>query len=201
MIWHIHKGAHVSRQAEVADSCTIYQGVAVWPYAEICKDVTVGARTKIGRGAYIGYRVKIGTECEIGRRALVPEGVELEDRVRIGPCAILRNEKDLRTVSSGGLNVPDIKTGGRLILVRKGATIGPSAVINQGVTIGRYALVTAGSVLMGDAPDHALMMGNPAEMVGRVCRAGHPLVRQDRHTWYCDTCDEKVRIRSTEDEG
>ena len=83
----------------------------------------------------------------------------------------------------------------------EGATIGPGAIINQGLTIGRHALITAGSVVTKDVPDYALMTGNPAQMIGRVCPASHRMTRQGRRSWYCDVCDETFKVGKRREDG
>jgi UDP-2-acetamido-3-amino-2,3-dideoxy-glucuronate N-acetyltransferase len=44
-----------------------------------------------------------------------------------------------------------------------------------GIEIGENALVGAGSVVVGDVPAYALIMGNPARQVGWVSRQGNRL--------------------------
>ena len=57
-------------------------------------------------------------------------------------------------------------------LVKRGASIGANATIVCGVTIGEYALVGAGSVVTRDVPAYTLVYGNPARIMGGVCRCG-----------------------------
>ena len=47
-----------------------------------------------------------------------------------------------------------------------GAIIGAHAVLVGGVTVGRNALVGANSVVLSDVPDDAVVIGNPAKLVG-----------------------------------
>ena len=54
-----------------------------------------------------------------------------------------------------------------------GAFVGVKAIINPGVTIGRISVVAAGSVVVRDVPDYAIVGGNPVEIIGDV----------RNHTW------------------
>jgi UDP-2-acetamido-3-amino-2,3-dideoxy-glucuronate N-acetyltransferase len=63
----------------------------------------------------------------------------------------------------------------RPTLVKKGATIGANATIVCGYTIGSYAFVGAGALLNRGAPNHALMVGNPARQIGWMCECGNRL--------------------------
>ena len=53
------------------------------------------------------------------------------------------------------------------------------------MTIGRWALVGAGSVVIKDVPDFALVVGSPARRVGWVGTAGHPLTKDSEGMWVC----------------
>ena len=68
-------------------------------------------------------------------------------------------------------------------LVRQGATLGANCTIVCGHTVGRYAFVAAGAVVTGDVPDHALVMGVPAESRSVGCApagSGFPIRRAAR---------------------
>lgn len=51
--------------------------------------------------------------------------------------------------------------------IKSKAVIGSGAIIMPGVTIGENAIVYPGSVVVEDVPDHALVSGNPAQIISR----------------------------------
>ena len=52
--------------------------------------------------------------------------------------------------------------------IKKGASIGSNATILCGVTIGSGSMVGAGSVVVEDVPDNAVVAGNPAKIIRRM---------------------------------
>jgi acetyltransferase-like isoleucine patch superfamily enzyme len=50
--------------------------------------------------------------------------------------------------------------------VRRRASIGSNATILPGLTIGEGAMIGAGAVVTRDVPDHAIVVGVPARIVG-----------------------------------
>ena len=53
-------------------------------------------------------------------------------------------------------------------LVKRHASIGSNATILPGTTIGEGAQVGAGAVVTKDVPDHAIVAGVPARVIGRA---------------------------------
>ena len=53
--------------------------------------------------------------------------------------------------------------------MKYGAAVGSRSVVLPGITIGRWALIGAGSVVTKDVPDHGLVVGNPAKLIGWAC--------------------------------
>ena len=80
--------------------------------------------------------------------------------------------------------------GLRPTLVKRGGTLGANCTILCGITIGRYALIRAGAVVTKDVPDHALLVGNPARIVGWMCVCGVKL-RMNGNKSACPTCNKQ----------
>ncbi len=113
-------------------------------------------------------RSPIGNRCKIQNNVSVYKGVTLEDEVFCGPSMVFTNVFNPRAAIR---RMDEL----RPTVVRKGATLGANCTIVCGITIGRHAFIGAGAVVLRDVPDHALMVGNPARLVGWMCVCGTKL--------------------------
>ena len=77
-------------------------------------------------------------------------------------------------VTAGEL--PGAHPDGRAEIDHEGAALGANSTIVCGTTVGEWAMVAAGSVVTKDVPDHALVRGNPARVVGYVFADGDTAV-------------------------
>jgi UDP-2-acetamido-3-amino-2,3-dideoxy-glucuronate N-acetyltransferase len=84
----------------------------------------------------------------------------VEDDVFIGPNATFTNDIFPRS--------KHYPSAFGKILVRTGASIGANATILPGVTIGARAMVGAGAVVTRSVPSGAVVVGNPAKIIGYV---------------------------------
>ncbi|HEX5839490.1 MAG TPA: WxcM-like domain-containing protein, partial [Anaerolineales bacterium] len=88
------------------------------------------------------------------------DGVTLEDDVFIGPNATFTNDSFPRSKQYPEKFARTV--------IRKGASIGANATILPGLTIGQYSMIGAGTVVTKDVPPFAIVVGNPARIVGYV---------------------------------
>ena len=165
----IHTTAEVSTDADVDPSASI------WQFAHVREGARVGREVVIGRGAYVGPGVLIGDRCKIQNHALVYEPAVVSEGVFIGPAVVFTNDRSPRAVNPDGSqkSAADWEPVG--VTVLGGASIGARAVCVAPVTIGRWALVAAGSVVVKDVPDFAMVAGVPARRIGWVGPAGEAL--------------------------
>ncbi len=166
----------IHSSANVADSARIGEGTKIWVNVQIREQVEIGYDCIISKDVYIDHAVKIGHRCKIQNSVSIYNGVTIEDDVFVGPNVAFTNDKVPRAFNTKWEVTPT--------LVQKGASIGANATVVCGVVIGYYAMVAAGSVVTKTVPSHALVMGNPARIVGYVCRCGY---RLGKHS-FCDKC-------------
>ena len=126
----------------------------------------IGNETQIGPFVEIQADSEIGDRCKISSHSFICTGVTIEDEVFIGHGVMFTNDLFPRaTGDEGQLQSQDdwelTKT-----VVRRRASIGSNATIVAGVTIGTEALVGAGAVVTKNVPDYAIVVGNPARIVG-----------------------------------
>jgi len=153
----------------------------------------LGAGCIVGRGAYVGIGVRMGNNCKLQNYALVYEPAVLGDGVFVGPAVVFTNDHYPRSIAPDGT----LKRGDDWehvgVTVRDGASIGARSVCVAPVTIGAWALVAAGSVVIRDVPDYALVAGNPARRIRWVGRAGVPLEDAGDGLWRCPQTGETYR--------
>ena len=165
----------IANDAHVAGSSSIGVDAQVWNLVQIREGARIGVGCVIGRGAYIGVGVAVGDRCKIQNHALVYDPAVIGDGVFIGPGAILTNDRLPRAITPSGelKRADDWDPVG--VTVETGASIGAGAVCVAPIRIGAWAMVAAGSVVVRDVPDHALVAGNPARQIGWVGRDGRRL--------------------------
>lgn len=154
----IHESAHVSPEAEIGE------GTQVWINVQIREKAVIGKSCILSKDVYIDHGVLVGSHVKIQNGVSVYSGVTLEDGVFVGPNAAFTNDYYPRAQSEDWEISPT--------RIGQGASLGANCTVVCGHTVGPYAMVGAGSVVTQDIPAYALAVGNPARVIGRVCRCG-----------------------------
>lgn len=144
----------------LCESLQVGEGTRIWAFAHVLQ----GAR--IGRDCNICDHVFIEGDVTLGDRVTVKCGVQLwngtviEDDVFLGPNATFTNDRFPRS-KRHLVEFPRM-------MVRQGASIGANATILPGLEVGGRAMVGAGAVVTHNVPPNAIVIGNPARIVGYV---------------------------------
>jgi acetyltransferase-like isoleucine patch superfamily enzyme len=111
-----------------------------------------GARLEIGRGTRLARDVHVLCTTEV----VIEDEVSTSDYVAI-----------LDSWGSGPREQPPTlpTPGAGPVRIGRGAYLGCGSVIGPGVHVGEGAYVGEGAVVLADVPAHALVRGNPAELV------------------------------------
>jgi len=114
----------------------------------------IGDRVAVGTATVIEGNTRIGNDVSIQSMVYIPTNTRIEDRVFIGPNAVLTNDRYPPTGLSG-LSGPHVKAG---------AAIGANATLLPGICVGTGSLVAAGAIVTRDVPDNTLAIGSPARI-------------------------------------
>lgn len=186
-------GENAHSTADVAASARVSSSARIWHYAQVRENASIGENCIVGRGAYIGTGVVVGDNCKIQNYALVYEPAKLANGVFIGPAVVFTNDQFPRAINPDGLPKSSDDWEAVGVTVREGASIGAKSVCIAPLTIGAWALVGAGSTVIKNVPDYALVVGNPARRVGWVGKAGHPLKEATDGLWVCPTTSKQYK--------
>jgi acetyltransferase-like isoleucine patch superfamily enzyme len=131
-------------------------------HVTVREDNTIGSRVSIGTGSIVEHHVVIGDGVRLHSRVFVPEWSVLEAGCWLGPGVTVTNAR-----YPLGRDVKAQLAGAH---IEAGAIVGAGVVLLPGVRIGARALVGAGAVVTRDVPARAVVVGNPARVIGTIDR-------------------------------
>ena len=121
------------------------------PGAIIRDRVEIGDRAVIMMGAVINIGAVVGPDTMIDMGAILGGRATVGARCHVGAGAVL-----------AGVVEPASATP---VILEDDVLVGANAVIIEGVHIGKNAVVAAGSVVISDVPDNAVVAGVPAKVI------------------------------------
>lgn len=149
----IHPLADVQAPS-IGENTRIWQFVVVLPEAKIGSDVNLCAHCFVENDVVVGDRVTVKSGVQLW------DGLRIGNDVFIGPNATFTNDRFPRSRQ----RPPSFLQ----TTIQDGASIGAGSVILPGITIGRNAMIGAGAVVTRSVPPYAVVVGNPAKIVGYV---------------------------------
>lgn len=155
---------HFQHPQAIVETQSIGSGTRIWAFAHMLPGARIGADCNICDHVFIENDVRLGDRVTVKSGVQLWDGIEIEDDVFIGPNATFSNDPFPRSKAYQSV-IPRSR-------ICAGASIGANATILSGLTIGRNAMVGAGAVVTSDVPANAIVIGNPARIVGYVESGG-----------------------------
>jgi UDP-2-acetamido-3-amino-2,3-dideoxy-glucuronate N-acetyltransferase len=158
----------------ICESVNIGEKTRIWAFAHILPGAQIGQDCNICDHVFVENNVVIGHGVTIKCGVQLWDGVTVEDNVFIGPNVTLTNDRFPRSKIHPAHYLTTI--------IKKNASIGANATILPGIIIGENAMIGAGSVVTKSVPVNAIVIGNPAKIVGYVNTDKNETVFQNNAT-------------------
>lgn len=144
----------------LCESENIGKDSRIWAFAHILPGAKLGTECNVCDNVFIENDVIIGDRVTLKCGVQVWDGITIEDDVFVGPNATFTNDRFPRSKV-----YPD--TFHRTV-IKKGASLGANCTILPGLTVGSNAMIGAGAVVTRSVPPNAIVVGNPAKIIGYV---------------------------------
>lgn len=138
----------------------IGKGTRIWAFAHVLQGAVIGEDCNVCDHTFVENDVVVGDRVTIKAGVQLWDGITIEDDVFIGPNSTFTNDRFPRSKQ-----YPEAFSR---TMIRKGASIGANATILPDLTVGQFAMVGAGAVVTKDVPPYAIVVGNPARIIGYV---------------------------------
>ncbi len=183
--YYINKYAVVDKDVEIGENSKI------WHFTHVQSGAVIGRNCILGQNVNIGNNVKVGNFVKIQNNVSIYEGVILEDYVFCGPSMVFTNILDPRS------KYPQVGKEFYIpTLIKEGASLGANCTIVCGNTIGKFAFVGAGAVVTKNIPDYALVVGNPAKIIGWISEAGKKLIFDKKGIAHCKKSEKSYKFKN-----
>ena len=183
-----HYQAHPT--AFIDEGCSIGSGTIIWHFSHVMQGATLGKNCSLGQNVVVSPGVVLGDGCRVQNNVSIYTGVHCAENVFLGPSCVFTNILNPRAFISRKEEFLPTRIG-------CGASIGANATILCGISIGAYALIGAGTVVLSNVPDFALVVGNPAQQIGWVSRHGERLNFDEKGRAQCPSTQEVYQISNS----
>ena len=125
--------------------------------ARIEPGAIIREQVEIGKNAVIMMGAVINIGAVVGEGTMIDMGAILGGRATVGKNCHIGAGAVLAGVIEPASAVP--------VVIEDGVLVGANAVVVEGVHVGRNAVVAAGSVVLEDVPENAIVAGVPARVI------------------------------------
>lgn len=99
-------------------------------------------------------------------------GLTIDDNVVISTRVVILSHDYSFLKRENGMVLRDRKTvrehAFKKVVIGRHSFVGAGAIILPGSVIGKYCIVGAGAVIKGNVPDYSIIIGNPAQIIGKT---------------------------------
>ena len=173
----------------LCESADIGAGTRIWAFAHVLPGARIGRDCNVCDGVFVENDVIVGDRVTIKCGVQLWDGVRLHDDVFVGPNATFTNDPFPRSRQRPETYAQTV--------VEAGASIGANATLLPGLRIGRGAMVGAGAVVTRSVPAHAIVVGNPARIVGYVGDARHAPLQAGEAPTHGDVPTDETPVTDT----
>ncbi len=160
------KDFKIGINSNIRQPTIIYSGNEIGDNFQTGHFVTIRENNKIGNNVSIGshsnieHHILIEDNVRIHSNCFVPEFSTLKHHCWLGPNVVLCNAKYPKSI--------DVKKNLVGPTIQEYAKIGANSTILSNNTVGKHALVGAGTVIVRNVQDYAIVIGNPGIKIGDV---------------------------------
>ena len=165
--------AYFKHPTAIVESPHVGDRTRIWAFTHILPGAQIGEDCNICDHVFVENEVILGSRVTVKCGVQLWDGVTVEDDVFIGPNATFTNDSFPRSKKRPEKYEKTV--------IRRGASIGANATILCGIEIGRNAMVGAGAVVTRTVPPNAVVVGNPARIMGygsESSRSAYPKRKQ-----------------------
>lgn len=167
----------VGENAIIRSETIIYGDSVIGSGFQTGHRVTVRERSILGNNVRVGTLSDIQGFCEIGDYVNLHSNVhvgqksKIEDYVWLFPYVVLTNDP----------NPPSNDLQG--VTVKRFAVVSTGAIVLPGITINEESLVGAGAIVTKDVERDAIVVGNPAKVVGKTQKIKNKITGEPVYPW------------------
>lgn len=133
-----------------------------WAYSSVHSGFSIYLQKKRG--------VKIGKNCHfcpyVQIDLIYPHLVKIHDNVTLGSNVMIFAH--MNPTANLFLKTGEHPRKVSNVEIKSGVVINPGSIILAGITIGENSIISPGSVVTQDIPDHCVVIGNPARVVKKI---------------------------------
>jgi len=174
----------------IVETDKIGDDTTIWAFTHVLPGAVIGKKCNLNDHVFVENDVIIKDRVTVKCGVFLWDGIRLENDVFVGPNVTFANDKYPESQQKRKEN--------QVTLIKKAASIGANATILPGVTIGEKAMVGAGAVVTRNVPPMAIVVGNPARIIGYIDHNKNKLKADelDNADMYNEISHIKLRVDS-----